>query len=89
MIEATNSLETSVITYETTWYHNAEKRNPIFHGREFIIIIYWTANGSLPGGSGNTIRRNPQNNPPRSNKAQHTKLHNNKQNQTTVIYYTQ
>jgi hypothetical protein len=29
----------------------------------------------LPSGSGATIRHNTQNNPPRSNKAQHTKLY--------------
>jgi hypothetical protein len=56
-----------------------------------IIIIFLTANGFLPGGSCNTIRHNTQNNPPRSNKVQHTKLHNNKQNYITVrvTYYTQ
>jgi hypothetical protein len=49
-----------------------------------IIIIYlfiFTANGVLPGGSGNTIGHNTQithttqNNTPRSNETQHTKLH--------------
>jgi hypothetical protein len=49
MIEATNSFETSVITYETTWYHNAEEINLIFHRRE-LIIIYLTANGSFTRG---------------------------------------
>jgi hypothetical protein len=55
------------------------------------IIIYLTANAFLPGGIGNTISHNTQNNPPRSNKAQHTKLHNNKQKYTTVkvTYYAQ
>jgi hypothetical protein len=43
-----------------------------------IIIIHLTANGFLPGGSGNTIRHNTQNNAPYSNKAQHTELHNRK-----------
>jgi hypothetical protein len=45
------------------------------------IIIYLTANGVLPGGSGTTVIHNTQithitqNNTPRSNKTQHTKLH--------------
>jgi hypothetical protein len=39
-----------------------------------IIIIILTANGFVPGGSGTTIRHNTQNNTPRSNKTQHTKL---------------
>jgi hypothetical protein len=38
--------------------------------QKFFIILL-TENGSLPGGSGNTIRHNTQNNPPSSNKAQH------------------
>jgi hypothetical protein len=48
---------------------------------EFFFIFYYyyrTANGFLPGGSGATIRQNThitQNNTPRSNKTQHTKLH--------------
>jgi hypothetical protein len=44
----------------------------------FIIIIYLTANGFLPCDTGNTIRHDTENNLPRSNKVQHTKLHNNK-----------
>jgi hypothetical protein len=56
------------------------------HFISFIIIIYLTANVFLAGGSGNTIRHNTENNPPRSNKAQHTKLHNRK---CHILYYTQ
>jgi hypothetical protein len=47
----------------------------------YIIIIILTADGFLPGGSGNTIRHNTQithiaqNIIPRSNETQHTKLH--------------
>jgi hypothetical protein len=40
-----------------------------------LLLFISTANGSLPGGSGTTIRHNTQNNTPRSNKTQHTKLH--------------
>jgi hypothetical protein len=40
--------------------------------------------GFLPGGRGNTVSHNTQNNSPRSNKAQHTKLDNNKQKYTTI-----
>jgi hypothetical protein len=56
-----------------------------------IIIIYLTSNGFLPGDSGNTIRHNIQYSPSRSNKAEHTKLHNKKLNYITVrvTYYTQ
>jgi hypothetical protein len=57
----------------------------------YYLLFILTANGFLPGVSGNTISQNTQNNPPRSNKAQHTELHNNKQNYRTMrdTYYTQ
>jgi hypothetical protein len=46
-----------------------------------ILLFLLTVNGFLPGGNGTTIRHNKQvihiaqNNTPRSNKTQHTKLH--------------
>jgi hypothetical protein len=49
--------------------------------RHILLLFFLTANGVLPGGSGTTIRYNTQvthitqNNTPRSNKTQHTKLH--------------
>jgi hypothetical protein len=49
-----------------------------------IILFILTANVFVPGGTGTTIRHNTQkthitqNNPPHSNKTQHTKLKNNK-----------
>jgi hypothetical protein len=47
--------------------------------RVCILFFILTANGFLPGGSGTTVGHNTthitQNNTPRSNKTQHTKLH--------------
>jgi hypothetical protein len=47
----------------------------------YFVLFILTANGFLPLGSGTTIRHNTQiahktqNNTPRSNETQHTKLH--------------
>jgi hypothetical protein len=40
-----------------------------------LLLFILTANGFLLGGSGTTVRHITQNNTPRSNKTQHTKLH--------------
>jgi hypothetical protein len=42
--------------------------------RIMFLLFILTANGVLPGGSGNIIRHNKQITP-RSNETQHTKLH--------------
>jgi hypothetical protein len=61
----------------------------------YLFIYLFDCIWVLPGGSGTTIRHNTQNNPPRSNKAQHTKLHNSKRhilhtvNTITVTIQTQ
>jgi hypothetical protein len=53
---------------------------PILFKIYFFIIYYLAVNGFLPGGSGTTIIHNTQmthitqNNTPRSNETQHTKL---------------
>jgi hypothetical protein len=48
---------------------NIRDPNFLISARE--IFFYLTANGVLPGGSGNTVSHNTQNNPSRSNKAAH------------------
>jgi hypothetical protein len=57
----------------------------------YYYYYYLIADGFSPGGSGNTVSQNTQNNPPRLKKAQHTKLHHNKQKYPTVrtTSYTQ
>jgi hypothetical protein len=62
----------------------------ILHKNIIIIIIYLfiylTANGFIPGGSGTSrIRHNTQDNTPRSNKAQYTKLHSSKDHTIHII----
>jgi hypothetical protein len=58
-----------------TCLYSLFKINAVSVGIIIIIIIYLTANGFLPRGSGTTIRHNTQSNTPRSNETQHTKLH--------------
>jgi hypothetical protein len=56
-----------------------------------LLLLLFGCKWVLLDDSGNTISHNTQNNPLRSKKAQHEKLHNNKQKHTTVrvTYYTQ
>jgi hypothetical protein len=62
-------------------------RSGVFEENIYIflsLLFYYKCKWILPGGSGNAIRHNTQNNPPGSSKAQHTELHNNKEH----ILYT-
>jgi hypothetical protein len=63
------------------WWISASAKNLLLL---LLLLFILTANGFLPGGSGTTIRHNPQiahikqNNTPHSNKTQHKKYANNK-----------